>query len=177
MISRDSKLNDLNKNNKNSENMLKLKNYTWAIIVATGLFAVAGSNICCTGKASSNDSNTGIQAPAASSNEKSSGSVIVLNENNFDEYISKGVVLVDFWATWCKPCRMQGPVIEEVSTEMKGKASICKLDIDANPSVTERFNIQSIPTLLIFKDGKVVNKFIGVTAKDDIVNALNKFIK
>jgi thioredoxin 1 len=157
--------------------MLKLKNYTWALIVATGLFAVAGSTVCCTGKASSKGSNESTQMQPASSNENGGGSVIVLTESTFDQTIKSGVVLVDFWATWCKPCRMQGPVIEEVGNEMKGKATVCKLDIDANPSITDRFNIQSIPTMLIFKDGKVVNKFIGVTAKEDIEDALNKLIK
>ncbi|NTW34110.1 MAG: thioredoxin [Bacteroidetes bacterium] len=100
--------------------------------------------------------------------------VISLTESTFDDNIKSGIVLVDFWAKWCMPCRIQSPIIEKVSTEMVGKASVFKLDIDKNPSIADRFNIQSIPTIIIFKDGKPIGQFVGITEKADIVSAIEK---
>jgi len=157
--------------------MLQLRNYTWAFVLATGIIAVVSSNVCCTGKASdreamANNVNTGVNK----SNE-TTGGVVILNEKTFDEAIKKGVTLVDFWATWCRPCKMQGPVIEEVGTAMSGKAAICKLDIDQNPQITQRYNVQSIPTMIIFKDGKVVSQFLGYTSKEEIIKEIDKVLK
>jgi thioredoxin 1 len=156
--------------------MLRLRNYTWIFLLATGIFAVVFSNICCTGKASNNQVSANNVTPTKTASTDNSSSVIILTEKTFDEQIKKGVVLVDFWATWCRPCKMQGPIIEEVNTDITGKAVICKLDVDQNPAIANRFGVQSIPTMIIFKDGKVVNKFLGVTPKEDIINELNKFI-
>jgi len=157
--------------------MLRLRNYTWAFVLATGIIAVVSSNVCCTGKASNRDAMANNITPAVNTTTETGGGVIILNEKTFDETIKKGVTLVDFWATWCRPCKMQGPVIEEVNTDMKGKATICKLDIDQNPQITERYNVQSIPTMIIFKDGKMVSSFMGVTQKETIVAEINKYLK
>jgi thioredoxin 1 len=76
-----------------------------------------------------------------------------------------GVTVVDFWAEWCGPCRMIGPVIEELSTEYTGKALIGKVDVDNNPDISMKFNVRSIPTILILKNGEIVDKHVGVVSK------------
>jgi len=81
-----------------------------------------------------------------------------LTDKNFVEETKDGVVLVDFWATWCGPCRMQGPVIDQLDEEMGDKVTFTKVDVDENPETARAFGIMSIPTLLIKKDGEVVNK-------------------
>ena len=81
-------------------------------------------------------------------------------------------VLVDFWAEWCGPCRMLAPVIDELATEFDGKAKIGKVDIDANRDAAVNYGIQSIPSVLIFKNGEVVNKFVGISPKEELASAL-----
>tara|TARA_Y100001968_G_C19214376_1_gene646401 strand:+ start:421 stop:738 length:318 start_codon:yes stop_codon:yes gene_type:complete len=81
-------------------------------------------------------------------------------------------VLVDFWAEWCGPCRMLAPVIDELATEFDGKAKIGKVDIDANRDAAVNYGIQSIPSVIIFKNGEVVNKFVGISPKDELASAL-----
>ena len=96
---------------------------------------------------------------------------IVLTKDNFDnEVINSSVpVLVDFWATWCGPCKMLAPTIEEIAKE-NSDIKVCKVDIDENPELAQRFQIMSIPTLVAIKDGKEVNRSVGVVPKDKIVN-------
>jgi thioredoxin 1 len=100
---------------------------------------------------------------------------IELTDSNFEEVVLKSdkPVLVDFWAEWCGPCRMVGPVVEELSKEYDGKAVIGKLDVDNNPKVAMEFGIMSIPALLFFKDGKVVDKQVGAVPKHVLANKLN----
>ncbi len=94
------------------------------------------------------------------------GKTLELNDSNFDEAInSDKPVLVDFWAEWCGPCKMIGPVVEELAGEYEGKAVIAKLNVDENPQVTARFGVRSIPTLLVFKNGQVVDKQVGAVPK------------
>lgn len=81
-------------------------------------------------------------------------------------------VLVDFWAEWCGPCRMVGPVVEEIAQEMSGKALVGKLDVHSNPQVATQYGIRSIPTLLVFKNGQVVEKQVGVVPKQNLVALL-----
>lgn len=99
-----------------------------------------------------------------------------LNDDNFKEHISKGVTLVDFYATWCGPCRMVTPVVEELSRLMKGKAKIAKLDIDEAQNVTADLQITSVPTLIVFKDGKEVKRVIGVKDLDYLHNLVNSYL-
>lgn len=94
------------------------------------------------------------------------GKTLELNDSNFDEAInSDKPVLVDFWAEWCGPCKMIGPVVEELAGDYEGKAVIAKLNVDENPQVTARFGVRSIPTLLVFKNGQVVDKQVGAVPK------------
>lgn len=85
-----------------------------------------------------------------------------LTDGSFDGEIKKGVTLVDFHANWCGPCRMLAPVLEQVAKEIKGKASIAKIDIDSEQKVASQFQITSVPTLILFKDGKEVNRLVGL---------------
>ena len=80
--------------------------------------------------------------------------------------------LVDFWAEWCAPCRMLGPVIDELATEFEGKAKVGKVDIDSNRDAAVNYEIQSIPSVLVFKNGTVVNRFVGIASKEDLVAAI-----
>ena len=86
----------------------------------------------------------------------------------------KGVAVVDFWAEWCGPCRMIGPIIEELAKEYDGKVTVGKLDVDQNPEVSMKFGVRSIPTILILKDGEVVDKQIGVTTKQNLADKIEK---
>jgi len=87
-------------------------------------------------------------------------------DTNFEEIINTDKpVLVDFWAEWCGPCRMIGPVVEELATEYEGKALIAKVDVDSNPNLSIKYGIRSIPALMIFKNGKIVEKMVGVQPK------------
>ena len=101
------------------------------------------------------------------------GKTIELNDANFDQYInSDKPVLVDFWAEWCGPCKMIGPVVEELARDYEGKAVIGKLNVDENPAVTGRFGVRSIPTLLVFKGGQVVDKQVGAVPKSVLTQKL-----
>ncbi|WP_148571484.1 thioredoxin, partial [Aliarcobacter cryaerophilus] len=84
------------------------------------------------------------------------GKYIELNQTNMEETIKEGVVLVDFWAPWCGPCRMLAPAIDQLAQEFEGKAKICKVNTEAEPDLTAKYEIRSIPTILYFKDGKIV---------------------
>ena len=101
--------------------------------------------------------------------------IIALTDDNFsDEVLNAELpVLVDFWATWCGPCRMIAPIVEELSSEYEGKAKVCKLDVDAAQKTAAEFGIRSIPTLLIFKEGKVADQLIGAVPKQQITEKLD----
>ncbi len=101
-----------------------------------------------------------------------------ITDANFEELVLKSdkPVLVDFWAEWCGPCRMVGPVVEEMAKEYEGKAVIGKVNVDLNSKISSDFGIRNIPTLLFFKDGKVVDKQVGVAAKSALSAKLNAHI-
>lgn len=101
---------------------------------------------------------------------------ITLNQQNFDEITSKGVVLVDFWATWCGPCKMMAPNVEEIATEYKGKVTVGKVDVDECQELATRFGIMSIPTLIVFKDGGKKEVLVGYRLKMQIAQVLDKYL-
>ena len=99
-----------------------------------------------------------------------------LNNDNFEKRISNGVAVVDFWAEWCGPCKMQLPIIEEFSSEMEGKATIGKVNVDEELELAQSFGIQSIPTLILFKDGKPVKKLVGLHSKESLYEEVNQVL-
>ncbi len=100
--------------------------------------------------------------------------VKTVTDNSFATDTNSGVVLVDFWATWCGPCRMQGPIIDELAGEMNS-VTFAKMDVDENPATAAQFGIQSIPTLLVKKDGEVVETLVGLHRKEQLSSILSKY--
>ncbi|UTI85184.1 thioredoxin [Mammaliicoccus sciuri] len=93
---------------------------------------------------------------------------------NFDEQIKEGVSLVDFWAPWCGPCKMIAPVLEDLAKDVEGKANIVKLDVDENQATAAKYEVMSIPTLIVFKDGGAVDKVVGFQPKEQLEQVLSK---
>ena len=101
-----------------------------------------------------------------------------ITDSNFEETVLKSdkPVLVDFWAAWCGPCRMVGPIIDELSKEYEGKAVVGKVDIDSNQQYAAQFGVRNIPTVLVFKNGELVDRKVGVSSKNDYAQALDNLI-
>ena len=107
-----------------------------------------------------------------------SNSTVELTDQNFDQEVLKSdkPVLVDFWAVWCAPCRMVAPTVEAIAEEYVGRAKVGKLNVDDNLTITTRYNIRGIPTLILFKDGQVQEQWVGATSRDAIVKLLEKHL-
>jgi len=105
-------------------------------------------------------------------------SEVMVTDANFEQEVLqyKGVAMVDFWATWCGPCRMLGPVVEELAAEYAGKVKVCKLNTDEGPQTSARYGITSIPTIIFFKDGQVVGQTIGLQSKAVLQEKLNALL-
>ena len=103
---------------------------------------------------------------------------IEITDANFDEIVMKSdkPVVVDFWAEWCGPCRLIGPVIEEMHGEYEGRAIIGKVDVDSNPEVSARFGVRNIPTVLVFQNGEVVGRQVGVAPKNAYTDAIDALL-
>ncbi|GMT46072.1 MAG: hypothetical protein IEMM0006_1904 [bacterium] len=114
---------------------------------------------------------------AAVSGKPESENLVILTDATFKKQIAKGVSLVDFWAAWCTPCKIQGPVVSEIAEEISGEAKICKLDVQNNQQIAADLGIRNIPTILVFKNGKIVKKFVGVKTKSVLTKALKEALK
>lgn len=102
--------------------------------------------------------------------------VTELTNGQFDEFIKKGTVLVDFFADWCMPCIMMAPIIEDLSNRFKGKINFGKIDVDENHILAEKFHVHSIPNFVLFKDGKPIEQFVGSMPAEDFEGKLKKFL-
>jgi thioredoxin 1 len=109
--------------------------------------------------------------------ETADGAPVHLSEAGFDEFISNHkLCVIDFWAEWCAPCRFLEPIVEELAREYAGKAAFGKLNVDDNPRIAERYEIMSIPTLLVFKDGQPVHTIVGAMPKGALIEQLRPFL-
>lgn len=102
------------------------------------------------------------------------GKIKTLTDQNFEHQIKSGVTLVDFWATWCMPCKMMAPVLNNLSDELTGNAFVGKLDVDQNRAASAKYGVRSIPTLVLFKNGKEINRFVGIKTKDFLLKEIQK---
>jgi thioredoxin 1 len=103
-------------------------------------------------------------------------SLVHLTDSNFNEEVIEyeGLVLVDYWAPWCGPCRMLEPIVEEISVEMKDTVKVCKMNLDEEREIAGKYGIMSIPTLMLFKNGEVMESMIGLQGKESIVDAIKR---
>lgn len=100
--------------------------------------------------------------------------VLTLTEKNFQQQTKNKVVLVDFWATWCAPCRMMAPVLNDVASELSGNSHVGKVNIEQYQSLAQKFRVRSIPTLILFKNGAEINRFVGIKSKEFLLKEIAK---
>lgn len=105
-----------------------------------------------------------------------SENVKTLTDADFGESVKEGVVLVDFWAAWCAPCRRLAPTVDQLAQEYNGRITVAKVDIDENPMTPSKFMVRGIPTLLLFKDGDLKETVVGLAAKDDLAKMIDKHL-
>jgi thioredoxin 1 len=105
--------------------------------------------------------------------------ILHLTDETFDKEVAQGsgVALVDFWASWCYPCKMVAPILEAVAKDYSGKIKVGKVEVDEAGATASRFNVMNIPTLIVFKDGKEIERIVGVTSKEDIARKIDKVLK
>jgi thioredoxin 1 len=133
------------------------------VVFATSLIAIFGIYLFYSFRKMKN-------MPMAEDHEK----IKILTDQNFLGQIKTGLTLVDFWAEWCMPCKMMAPVLNEVASEFNGDAFVGKLNIEQHQAMAAKFKVRSIPTLILFKNGKEINRYVGVKSKEFLVNQLNQ---
>jgi len=106
-----------------------------------------------------------------------SGEVVTVTDATFDEVTGHGVVLVDFWAAWCRPCLQQGPIVEKIAKQYGGRVVVAKLDVDKNPKSARGQQVRNIPTLIVFKDGKVYRPLVGLQSEAQLTSVLDAALK
>ena len=150
----------------------KTKLFSLGIALGVVLLVFLGYSLTAPGTTGGEEATTGSADNAADASDF----VVNLDTEGFDEAIAEGVVLVDFWATWCPPCRIQGPIIDDLAAEISDRATISKLDVDDHGSIASRYEISSIPTLLLFKDGEEVERFVGVQQKETLLTVIEQHL-
>jgi thioredoxin 1 len=105
---------------------------------------------------------------------ENSPKIRVLSDKNFQNQIKNGISLVDFWASWCVPCKMMAPVLNDVAEELTGNAWVGKLDVEANRASASKYNIRNIPTMILYRNGKEIDRFVGAKSKDFLLKQVNK---
>lgn len=108
--------------------------------------------------------------PVVTDHEK----IIILNDKNFQHQTKNKVMLIDFWASWCAPCRMMAPVLNDVADELKGNMHVGKVNIEQYQSLAQKYQIKNIPTMILFKNGKEYERFVGIKSKEFLINQINK---
>lgn len=101
---------------------------------------------------------------------------LVINKDNFEEVSKSGVVLIDFWAEWCGPCQQMLPILDQFSGDMEGKMTVGKVNVDENPELAGQFRVMSIPTIIILKDGEMVDQMVGVQSADKLTEVTAKYL-
>jgi thioredoxin 1 len=104
------------------------------------------------------------------------GNLIVLNPGNFQQHTRSGVALIDFWASWCMPCKMMAPILNEVADEIGDKAKICKVNVEDHQQLSARFSVRNIPTLILMRNGKEVERIVGVKPKDYLIKKIKNVL-
>lgn len=99
--------------------------------------------------------------------------ILTLTEQNFQQQTKNKIVLVDFWAAWCAPCRMMAPILNDVANELSGNSAVGKINIEEQKSLADKFKVRSIPTLILFQNGKEVKRFVGIKQKDFLLKEIN----
>lgn len=99
-----------------------------------------------------------------------------LNYPNFDKVVNQAIVLVDFWAEWCSPCKVQDPILDEVAENLQGKVLVAKVNVDDNRTLATKYNIMSIPTLILFKNGEKIHHFSGIQSKEKLTKTIMKYL-
>lgn len=105
-----------------------------------------------------------------------SDNVKMLTDADFDQSVQSGVVLVDFWAEWCQPCKRLSPIVDQLADEYAGRATVAKVNIDDNPQTPGKFMIRGIPTILMFKDGALKDTIVGLTSRDDLAQKIDRLL-
>lgn len=116
-------------------------------------------------------------AGVSASDDSSDDGIVHLTDANFEKEIKKGIVLVDFWATWCYPCKIQGRIIENMMPKVPEGVKIAKVDTDKNKNVSMIYSIRSIPTMIIFKDGKIAKRYVGVKQEAELLQIFNELLE
>ena len=157
----------MNENKKTTVN----KNLKMTTIVVT-LVGIAVLGVLATSNIYSNCKNRSSTGFIGNSEDDGNKLIVNLNTDNFKTTVAKGVVLVDFWASWCGPCKKLAPILDEVAREIDGKAVIGKVNVDHSTSIAQRFDVQYLPTLILFKDGTEIKRLVGVHSKDALIKLL-----
>lgn len=133
------------------------------VVIISTVFALFGTYLFYTFRKMKN-------MPMAQDHDK----IKILTSQNFQSQVKTGITLVDFWAEWCMPCKMMAPVLNSTADELHGNASVGKLNIEQHQSIATQYKVRSIPTLIMFKNGKEINRFVGVKTKEFLLKEINK---